>query len=246
MVKNCFAILRCVGKVMSIILVIGACNARLSEIEPLPEKFIPPKNVRPKIVESTWRFETISSPRRFQFAGQDWMAIDSTGQPAIAYGGNRLNYAWFDGTNWQVEMIDPRPGTGKFARLLFDANDQPHIMYGTDGVIELSLETIYRDSERWHRQTIDPNFCFGRNLDMILDYQGDPVVAYEVSPSCKSSDYYATQIRVAHQVENTWQITVLSENGLKPSLVIDREADLHLGYLDTRRDLRNWAEKKLS
>jgi hypothetical protein len=33
-------------------------------------------------------------------------ALDSSDRPHIAYGGDHLYYAYFDGTQWQYEVVD--------------------------------------------------------------------------------------------------------------------------------------------
>jgi hypothetical protein len=195
-------------------------------------KFIHPKVVQVQPVESTWRFETVFSSDPFELEGQDWLAVDSKGRPALAYGGSQLHIAWFNGSAWQVKTIDPRPGAGKFAHLLFDENDQPHILYATGALPNLSLDHMYRDRQGWHRQTIDPNFCFGRGVDALFDRQGDLTVVYEASPSCVYSSIYETHIRLARQMQNGWEISLLSSPGSYPSLAIAPDGKLHVGYLD--------------
>jgi hypothetical protein len=237
MVKKRFLILRwfrmAVLMFLPVSLVSGACSLAASGPGTAPKrKFIHPEFVQAQLVERTWRFETVFSPHRFQFQGQDWLAVNSKGRPALAYGGSQLNFAWFDGTAWQVETIDPRPGAGKFAHLLFDANDQPHILYATGAWPNLSLDHMYRDLQGWRQQTIDPNFCFGQGLDALFDRQGDLTVVYGASPSCVYSSIYETHIRLARQTQNGWEISLLSSPGSHPSLAIAPDGKLHVGYLD--------------
>jgi hypothetical protein len=66
---------------------------------PAPKRtYVPPMIVQPLQAASTWSEETIYASLKFTFPSRQWLAIDSKGHPALAYGGSQLNYAWLDGT----------------------------------------------------------------------------------------------------------------------------------------------------
>ena len=55
---------------------------------------------------STWAIEDVDTPKLFQDMGDRSLALDTAGRPHIAYGADHLYYAWYDGSNWNLEMAD--------------------------------------------------------------------------------------------------------------------------------------------
>ncbi len=59
-------------------------------------------------------------------------AIDSNGNPHIAYGGDHLYHAYHDGSSWQYETVDNNdPYIGKYVSI--DSSDNVHIGYAGIG-----------------------------------------------------------------------------------------------------------------
>ena len=61
--------------------------------------------------------------------GQHSLRLDAAGHPRIAYGGDHLYYAWYDGAAWHTETADNAPSVGRYASLALDAAGYPHISY---------------------------------------------------------------------------------------------------------------------
>ena len=57
-----------------------------------------------------WRSECVDCPVSVFQIGDRSLALDAAGHPHVVYAGDRLYYAHFDGTAWQVETVDEAPG----------------------------------------------------------------------------------------------------------------------------------------
>src|SRR5688500_16075580 len=60
----------------------------------------------PEVVDEanrhTWTFERVDAPQAFSNLTNRSLRLDSNNNPRIAYGGDHLYYARFDGTSWKV------------------------------------------------------------------------------------------------------------------------------------------------
>ena len=55
---------------------------------------------------SGWTLACVDCPRDFRQPQARSLRLDATGHPHIAYGGDHLYYASYDGAAWQVEVAD--------------------------------------------------------------------------------------------------------------------------------------------
>ena len=76
-----------------------------------------------------WATQRITHERLFTNMGDHSLRLDSTGKAHIAFGGDHLYYASYDGTNWTVETVDSSDNVGQFTSLFIDSNNHPHISY---------------------------------------------------------------------------------------------------------------------
>lgn len=111
------------------------------------------------------------------------MALDSQGQPSVAYfdGTNGdLKFARFDGSIWNINTIDAKNSTGAYPTLVFDRNGYALITYyrKTSG----DLRAARRDADgNWSITTIDAPGDVGRSTTAALAFNGSVGVAYEDS-----------------------------------------------------------------
>lgn len=75
-----------------------------------------------------WAFERPDDPQMFFDLTSRYLRFDGAGRAHIAYGGDHLYYAYFDGS-WHQETVDPAFGVGRYASLAVDKNNRPHISY---------------------------------------------------------------------------------------------------------------------
>ena len=81
------------------------------------------------LVEKQLVLTCVDCPKTFEYMTDRSLAIDSAGQPHLAYGLDYLYYAWYDGAAWHHETLDPAPGVGENAAIALDGDDAPHIAY---------------------------------------------------------------------------------------------------------------------
>ncbi len=97
--------------------------------------------------------QRVDAPKLFHSMSSRSLRLDSNKRPHIAYGGDYLYYASYDGSAWQVEVGDSAPGVGAFASLALDANNQPHISYydAINGTLKYATKT----GIGWQVETVD-------------------------------------------------------------------------------------------
>ncbi len=76
-----------------------------------------------------WTTQRVNPQRMFINMGDHSLRLDSTGKAHVAYGGDRLYYASYDGANWSVETVDVSDNVGQYASLFIDSANHPHISY---------------------------------------------------------------------------------------------------------------------
>ena len=96
---------------------------------------------------------TIHQPKWFHWMSSRSLSMDSTGNPHIAYGGDHLYYASYSGGAWQVETVDSAFGVGKYAALVLDSSNRPHISYYD--AINGALKYATHDGSAWQITTIE-------------------------------------------------------------------------------------------
>lgn len=100
-----------------------------------------------------WRFEQADSSLSFQDLTGRYMRLDSLGKAHVVFGGDHLYYAVSDGGNWTMTTVDPSYGVGRYASLVLDSNDRPHISYFD--ALNGALKYAYFDGSTWSIQVID-------------------------------------------------------------------------------------------
>ena len=76
-----------------------------------------------------WSRQRVDAPRLFYDMTNHSMRVDSSGYAHIAYGGDHLYYARYDGTDWIITTVNSAFGVGEFASLALDKDKRPHISY---------------------------------------------------------------------------------------------------------------------
>lgn len=188
---------------------------------------------RPVKVQSTWRFETIFSSKQFSDAGPHWLAMDSMGYPHLAYGGNALYYAWFDGKAWHYDTASSENGSGKYPDLILDSNNSPHIIHAKGLVGKMTLVHTFRDQTGWRSENIDANFCGGRDLNAQLDPRGKLTLVYsDGGPDCNDQSVASSRIQFIQQAAGGWETQTVAQPGLSPSLAFDGLGRTLISYVD--------------
>ncbi len=85
----------------------------------------------------TWITDTVN-PHDSLWGNSIHLVLDAADRPHIAYEDDDhsiFKYAFYDGTSWHVEQVDPQHGSGYHASLQLDPSGRPHIAYSqSDGI----------------------------------------------------------------------------------------------------------------
>lgn len=168
------------------------------------------------------------------------LAVDKANRPHIAYNSKRengLHYAYWDGSVWHKQVIDP----GHINYLLsiqVDDEGHPKISYylyhQPTGEYSLHLKYAYFDGKQWYIQTVDPRDHTGKMNSLALDHDGKPYIAY-VYVANGVGDMFFTRWD-----GESWQYSVAdrktSENrmySMGNSVGVDSQGHPHIAYLDS-------------
>jgi len=102
---------------------------------------------------SAWAIAWVDVSKTFSDMRDNGLALDANGFPHIAYGGDHLYYASYDGAAWHVETVDPADGVGVYASLELDAAGRPHIGYYDRANDDLKYAAY--DGTAWNIQVVD-------------------------------------------------------------------------------------------
>lgn len=169
------------------------------------------------------------------------MVMDVEGNPHIASlgdGEKTLKYSHFDGTNWQVQMVDTCESAESFyfPSIALDEDGGVHISYYI-GANRNDLLYAYFDGQNWVRETVDTNGDAGIFSSIAIDSEGDPCIGYGVE------DIF--EIRFASRKDGAWNVVMVVSDDFSldyPSMVLDsldrphflytsRGENAHLNYL---------------
>jgi len=89
-----------------------------------------------------WTIEWVDCSKTFDYMTDRNLTLDGEGHPYIAYGGDHLYYAHYNGTGWQTEVVDDSPGVGYFTSIALDASNYPHISYCDYAKVTATTPTV--------------------------------------------------------------------------------------------------------
>ncbi len=114
------------------------------------------------------------------------IALDSSNYVHIAYfddSDDDLKYVWYDGSNWNIEIIDGAEGNdtddghvGYYASLKLDSNNYPHIAY-YDNTNRI-LKYAHKDSSGWHFEQVGSSLGTYKYIDLELGSNEVPYIVY--------------------------------------------------------------------
>lgn len=95
----------------------------------------------------------IHAPRLFHDMNTHSLRLDTSKLPHIAYGGDHLYYASYNGATWQTTVVDGSDGVGAYASLALGPDNTPHISYYD--AIRGALKYATFSGGSWVVQTVD-------------------------------------------------------------------------------------------
>jgi uncharacterized repeat protein (TIGR01451 family) len=170
-----------------------------------------------------WTVECVDCPKVFATTSEA-LQIDAAGRPHIAYGGDHLYYAWYDGMSWQKEVVDDSLRVGTGASLALDGAGVAHVAYWDER--NRALLYAKRDPSGWRVETIASVASLNGSPSLGLDGQGWPHVAY--------FDYIGQELRYAYRDALGWHVRVVERmaaySGADASLALDGQGQAHISY----------------
>ncbi len=187
--------------------------------------------VLPAISSAAWTTEAVDAPKNFTNFFQRAIVLEkTTNRPHIAYGGDHLYHVYFDGTQWQYEIVDNSPGVGQYASISIDSNNKAYISYRDN--INADLKYATNTSGSWVTSIIDSAGDVGQYASIALDSNNKVHISYNVNAALK----YATN------TSDSWVISTIDSTGSVgsyTSIAIDSNNKAHISYRDnTNTDLK--------
>jgi len=153
------------------------------------------------------------------------LALDAADRPHIIYrdgpssGQGAIKYAWFDGVDWQMEIVDTAGNLGYWGNdLVIDYAGRPHAVYGDWDSAEIRYAC--RISDTWQVETVVNK---GHGHALAVDAAGRPHIAYY--------DYRADGIWYAYKDASSWHMQQVDATGWSyPSLQLDDSGNPSLCY----------------
>lgn len=182
-----------------------------------------------------WLIECIICPKPFWSMTDRSLRVDRQGYPHIAYGGDQLYYAWFDGTVWHDETVVDYPGVGSYPSLALDSQDRPHISF-FDEANEVVRYAKWTGSA-WSFQTIGVSSVqTGSYTSIALDTNGRPYISYY--------DGADNALKCARWTGSQWVTQVVDTGylvGSFNSIALDAAGQPHVSYSDAVSGKINYA-----
>lgn len=183
-------------------------------------------NSIPEMPVANWIVERVDAPKWFALMSGRSLCLDSEGHAHIAYGGDMLYYAWFDGVAWQREVVDNSEyEVGTYASLALDSHDIPHISYVDYSHKDLKYATLVEGE--WVTQVVDHGYSLGSPPSLAIDSHDNPHISHydDNSHSLK----YASWLSATGWISETVPGTSYPKYA---SLALDSEDNPHISYYD--------------
>lgn len=168
-----------------------------------------------------WKNEVVDAR---SIDGDPSIAIDSMGQPHIAYDDGEttaFKYAFFNGIGWTVFRL-AESDMGASPSLALDATNQPHISYyaGATG----SLKYASFDGSQWSFEVVEPGGNVGGASQLRLDASGRPQIGYMNSAT--------GAMKYAFKDESGWHFETVDTGAaaIWSGLDLDAAGRPHLAY----------------
>jgi hypothetical protein len=165
----------------------------------------------------TWAIQTLVAPHLYAPGPDAWrLRLDSDDNPHIAYGGDGLYYASYDGA-WHIEAVNQDQASS--VSLALDSLGRPHIAY----VVEWDLKYVWWTGATWQTQAIGRATASNSPYAFLaLDAADRPHIAYTNSGA----------VVYAHLSGGQWVTeTVDTVEGAGISLALDSGGQPHVTYV---------------
>ena len=149
------------------------------------------------------------------------------------YSNGDLKYAYWDGSNWNVEVVDSEGNVGRYASIDLDSNNYPHISYYDYG--KGALKYAYWDGIKWCTEEVAKNNRgqIGMYTCIAIDSNDLPHISY--------CNYGERTLNYAHWTGSNWDKKVIDSSaemcvfeyfGDYTSISLDSNDNPHISYCD--------------
>lgn len=172
---------------------------------------------------ASWDTSIVDKPKVFGEITDRAVVRDSSGILHMAYVGNALFHARFDGERWSYEIVDSGIESGGHASIASGMNRSLHIVY-YDG-IGSDLKYALFDGDVWDISVVDSEYRVGGYTSIRCDQEGNPHISYH--------DFTNGALKYAVKNSAGWIVTVVDAQGTAgaySSLVLDPDDTPHISY----------------
>jgi hypothetical protein len=193
--------------------------------------------------QARWFIETIDAPMLFEDLTPSMIKI-VYGNPAMAFGGDHLYYAYWDldTSSLEVTSVDDSPGVGAYASLASDSHGQIFISYYDTINTSLKFATPSTDifNPGWVIQTVDATAYSGRGNAIAATVGGQPHISYFTGSTLKHT--WRTCTGSFHNIVCTWNPpeSIDTGAGVPTSISIEETSGIaHISYSTETKQLKH-------
>ncbi len=169
-------------------------------------------------------------PSLFEQSSLDYTSIeiDSNDRPHIAFVSDKFYHAYFDGSNWVLDVITSTAGEGMNASLELNGSDYPFVSYYD--MNNLDLKYAYNIGAGWVLTTVDNAGDVGSYSSLVLDSVGRPHISYARVISGQDT---TSELKHAYYNGTSWTRETVDSAGLPgfgTSIQVDSNDRSHIAY----------------
>ena len=172
--------------------------------------------------ETEFKIWAADAPKYVINVSDRGLALDNLNHPHIAYGGDDLFYANFDGVTWDIQVVDaPQNGfAGSSASIALDGSGNPHIGYHGEGKAKYAIW----NGNSWDITAIANTDYNQSNETVIMALDSNNI------PHFVFSDLSGGGLQYAVKDSNGWNIERIDGGGESLSLALSDSGEPHLAY----------------
>ena len=149
-----------------------------------------------------WSVQAVEAPKLFKEMTDRSLAVDGNGRPHIAYGGDHLYYAYYEGSKWVRETVDASPGVGAHASIAVTGTNPVTVHIAYYDALNEDLKYARKGADgRWQITTVDT--AGGKYTSIALDGNGRPHISYAAIGDLKYAYWDGSQW-VRETVNDDW------------------------------------------
>ncbi|MCD4706537.1 MAG: T9SS type A sorting domain-containing protein [Candidatus Sabulitectum sp.] len=199
--------------------------------------------ISPVVSADVWNIEIVDSSSD-NISGTS-LVLDADNNPHISYqdqdseNGAKLKYAYWNGSSWEITVIDTgstEDGLAHYTSIALDSEGHPRIAYTDQDTEELKYASWNGSS--WVITVVTTANPIGFKCSLCIDSEDNPSIAFDAAIPSITHLWYARLVGV------TWYISLVDPGyaaGLWPSMALDGNDNPHISYLGAYYDDMRYA-----